>query len=39
MIWVTGVLKAGNSSLPFPKNLIIKINGDMNNMPLTVDAG
>lgn len=38
MIWVQGSLKAGNSSLPYYKNLTIKINGTMNNFPMTVDV-
>lgn len=37
-IWVQGSLKAGNSSIPYDKNLTIQITGDMNNMPFTVDT-
>jgi hypothetical protein len=37
MIWVMGTLRAGNTTVSYNKELIIKINGNINNQPLNVD--
>ncbi len=37
MMWVMGTLRAGNTTISYNKELIIKINGNVNNQPFNVD--